>query len=77
VPGAPIVESNTLPDDVKEKLREILSEVTADDIVAAGIDSADSDGFRSVFYATTPVDDEYYDQIRDICEATDATQCQK
>lgn len=77
VPGAPIVESNTLPDDVKDKLREILSEVTADDIVAAGIDSADSDGFRSVFYATTPVDDEYYDQIRDICEATDATQCQK
>ena len=77
VPGAPIVESNTLPDDVKEKLRDILSEVTADDIVAAGIDSADSDGFRSVFYATTPVDDEYYDQIRDICEATDAAQCQK
>jgi phosphonate transport system substrate-binding protein len=76
VPGAPIVESNTLPDDVKEKLREILSEVTADDIVAAGIESADSEGFRSVFYGTTPVDDEYYDQIRDICEATNATQCQ-
>ncbi|TFD83964.1 phosphate/phosphite/phosphonate ABC transporter substrate-binding protein [Cryobacterium lactosi] len=77
VPGAPIVESDTLPTDVKEKLREILSEVTADDIVAAGIDSADSEGFRSVFYGTTPVDDEYYDQIRDICEATNATQCQK
>jgi phosphonate transport system substrate-binding protein len=77
VPGAPIVESDTLPDDVKDTLREILSEVTVDEIVAAGIDSADSDGFRSVFYATTPVDDEYYDQIRDICEATNATQCQK
>jgi phosphonate transport system substrate-binding protein len=77
VPGAPIVESNTLPADVKDKLREILSEVTADDIVAAGIDSANSEGFRSVFYATVPVDDTYYDQIRDICEATNATQCQK
>jgi len=77
VPGAPIVESDTLPDDVKDTLREILSEVTVDEIVAAGIDSADSEGFRSVFYATTPVDDEYYDQIRDICEATNATQCQK
>jgi phosphonate transport system substrate-binding protein len=77
VPGAPIVESETLPEDVKEKLREILAEVTVDDIVAAGIESADSDAFRSVFYATTPVDDEYYDQIRDICEATDAKQCQK
>jgi phosphonate transport system substrate-binding protein len=77
VPGAPIVESNTLPENVKETLREILSEVTVDEIVAAGIDSADSEGFRSVFYGTTPVDDEYYDQIRDICEATEATQCQK
>jgi phosphonate transport system substrate-binding protein len=77
VPGAPIVESETLPQDVKDKLREILAEVTVDDIVAAGIDSADSDGFRSVFYATTPVDDTYYDQIRDICEATNAKQCQK
>lgn len=77
VPGAPIVESDTLPDDVKDTLREILSEVTVDEIVAAGIDSADSEGFRSVFYATSPVDDEYYDQIRDICEATNATQCQK
>jgi len=76
VPGAPIVESDTLPDDVKAQLRDLLSEVTIDDIIAAGIDSADSAGFRSVFYATSPVDDAYYDQIRDICEATDAAQCQ-
>lgn len=76
VPGAPIVESNTLPDDLKEELRDILAEVTIDDIIAAGIDSADSEGFRSVFYETKPVDDAYYDEIREICEATDATQCQ-
>lgn len=77
VPGAPIVESDTLPDDVKEQLRDILGEVTIDDIIASGVASADTDGFRSVFYATTPVDDAYYDQIRDICEVTNATQCQK
>jgi phosphonate transport system substrate-binding protein len=76
VPGAPIVESDALPDDLKQQLKDILSEVTVDDIIAAGIESADSDGFRSVFYETKPVDDAYYDQIRDICEATDATQCQ-
>ena len=76
VPGAPIVESNSLPDDVKAQLKDILSNVTADDMVAAGIDSADSEGFRSVFYQTTPVDDAYYDEIRDICEKTNATQCQ-
>ena len=76
VPGAPLVYSNTLPDDVKDQLVEILAEVTIDDIIASGVDSADSDGFRSVFYATKPVDDAYYDLIRDICEKTDATQCQ-
>ncbi|PPG79660.1 MULTISPECIES: phosphate/phosphite/phosphonate ABC transporter substrate-binding protein [unclassified Rathayibacter] len=77
VPGAPIVESDTLPDDLKEQLREILGEVTIDEIIASGVESADTEGFRSVFYATTPVDDAYYDQIRDICEVTNATQCQK
>ncbi|SFR91883.1 phosphonate transport system substrate-binding protein [Agromyces sp. CF514] len=76
VPGAPIVVSNTLPDDLKSQLTDILGEVTIDDIIAAGIDSADSDGFRSVFYATKPVDDAYYDTIRDICEKTEAEQCQ-
>ena len=75
VPGAPIVESNSLPDDVKAQLKDILSNVTADDMVAAGIDSADSEGFRSVFFQTTPVDDAYYDEIRDICEKTNASQC--
>lgn len=75
VPGAPIVESNSLPDDVKAKLKDILSNVTADDMVAAGIEGADSEGFRAVFFQTTPVDDAYYDQIRDICEKTNASQC--
>ncbi len=76
VPGAPLVSSNTLPAELKDQLVDILGEVTIDDIIASGVDSADSDGFRSVFYATKPVDDAYYDLIRDICEATNATQCQ-
>lgn len=76
VPGAPLVYSSTLPDDVSSKLVDGLAEVTIDDIIAAGIDSADSDAFRSVFYATKPVDDKYYDLIRDICKETEAEQCQ-
>ncbi|WP_435747078.1 phosphate/phosphite/phosphonate ABC transporter substrate-binding protein [Microbacterium sp. PMB16] len=76
VPGAPLVFSSTLPDDVSKKLIDGLAEVTIDDIIAAGIDSADSDSFRSVFYATKPVDDAYYDVIRDICKETKAEQCQ-
>ncbi|MFB9308377.1 phosphonate transport system substrate-binding protein [Agromyces hippuratus] len=76
VPGAPIVLSNTLPEELQTQLTDILGEVTIDEIIAAGIDSADSDAFRSVFFATSPVDDAYYDTIRDICEQTNAEQCQ-
>lgn len=76
VPGAPIVVSDTLPEELKTQLTEILGEVTVDQIIESGIESADSDAFRSVFYATLPVDDAYYDTIRDICEKTEAEQCQ-
>lgn len=76
VPGAPLVYSSTLPDDVSQKLIDGLSDITIDDIIAAGIDGADTDAFRSVFYATKPVDDAYYDLIRDICKETEAEQCQ-
>lgn len=76
VPGAPLVYADALPDDVKTTLTDALAEITVDDIIAAGVDSADSDAFRSVFYATKPVDDAYYDLIRDICEKTEAEQCQ-
>lgn len=76
VPGAPLVYSSTLPEDVTQQLIDGLAEITIDDIIAAGIDSADSDAFRSVFFATKPVDDAYYDLIRDVCAETDAEQCQ-
>lgn len=76
VPGAPLVYSSTLPDDVAQELIDGLSEITIDDIIAAGIDGADTDAFRSVFFATKPVDDAYYDLIRDICKETEAEQCQ-
>lgn len=75
VPGAPLVYANGLPDDVKKKLVDSLAEITIDDIIKAGITSADSDAFRATFYATKPVDDKYYDVIRDICKQTNAKQC--
>ena len=76
VPGAPIVISGSLPDDLQADLTSLLSQVTIDEIIAAGIDSADSDAFRNTFFATEPVNDAYYDTIRDICEKTNATQCE-
>ncbi|MGK9149095.1 phosphate/phosphite/phosphonate ABC transporter substrate-binding protein [Plantibacter flavus] len=76
VPGAPIVVSDVLPDDVKATLTDALSEVTIDQIIESGVKSADSDAFRATFYGTSPVDDSYYDTIRDICKKTNAKQCQ-
>lgn len=75
VPGAPLVVSTNLPQDITAVITDALDEVTIDDIIAAGITSADGEGFRSVFYATKPVDDQYYDLIRDICQKTEAEQC--
>jgi phosphonate transport system substrate-binding protein len=75
VPGAPLVYSSALPDDIAQELIDGLAEITIDDIIAAGIDGADTEEFRSVFFATKPVDDAYYDLIRDICKETEAEQC--
>ena len=76
VPGAPIVVSDTLPTELKTQLTEVLGQVTIDDIIASGVTSADTQAFRDTFYATEPVDDKYYDTIRDICVKTSASQCQ-
>ena len=76
VPGAPIVMSSTLPADLQTQLTEILGEVSIDQIIESGITSADSDAFRAAFFSTEPVDDAYYDTIRDICKETNADQCQ-
>lgn len=77
VPGAPLVFNAALPKDTADKIVSALREVTIDDIVKAGIKNADSDAFKATFYATKPVDDAYYDIIRDICEKTKADQCKK
>lgn len=77
VPGAPIVMSSNLPQATKDKLTSVLSNVTIDQIIAAGISGANSDGFKATFYSTQPVTDSYYDTIRSICKTvTTATQCQ-
>ena len=76
VPGAPIVVSDALPKELVSQISGLLAQVTADEMVEAGIESASSDAFRSVFFETTPVDDAYYDTVRDICETTKASQCQ-
>ena len=76
VPGEPMSISDALPVELKTKLIDGLKNVTIEQIRAAGIAGADSDAFQAVFHAMSPVDDKYYDQIRDICKTTRAPQCQ-
>lgn len=73
VPGAPLVMSTNLPDDVQATLKESLQSITRDDIKAEGIEV--SDAFASFFYELVPVEDSYYDSVRKVCEETGAAQC--
>lgn len=68
VPGAPIVYSNALPQSIKDILIADLSDITFDDMIAAGVEVADEGAAKDWFAGTKPVDDAYYDQIRDLCE---------
>jgi len=68
VPGAPIVYSNALPQSIIDALVDNLSETTMADMIAAGVVVADEDAAKEWFAGTKPIDDAYYDQIRDLCE---------
>jgi phosphonate transport system substrate-binding protein len=68
VPGAPIVYSNALPQSVIDALVDNLSEVTMDEMIEAGVEVDDVEAAKEWFAGTKPVDDSYYDQIRDLCE---------
>lgn len=68
VPGAPIVYSNALPQSIIDVLVDKLSETSMDDMIAAGVKVADEGAAKEWFAGTKPVDDSYYDQIRDLCK---------
>lgn len=76
VPGAPIVVSDNLPGELRTEVAGLMKDLTIDEIAAAGIKGADSEDFKAVFFETKPVDDAYYNTIRDICKSTNASQCQ-
>ncbi len=73
VPGAPVVMSGNLPQDVQDELREQLQGFTIQDIEDAGIEVTDA--FRAYFYELVPVEDSYYDSVRLVCDETGAPQC--
>ncbi len=74
VPGAPLVMSTNLPEDVQQSLKDSLQNITRDEIEAEGIEITDS--FAAFFYELVPVEDSYYDSVRKVCEETGAAQCQ-
>lgn len=67
VPGAPIVYNNALPQSVIDILIAKLSETTMEEMVAEGVVLADEEAAKEWFAGTKPIDDSYYDQIRDLC----------
>lgn len=67
VPGAPLVVSSVLPPSLKQQIIDALTGVTIDDLIAAGVEGADGEGFAAVFNNTEKVDDSYYDTIRALC----------
>lgn len=73
VPGAPLVMSTNLPEDVQTSLKDALQSITRDEIEAEGIEVTDS--FAAFFYELVPVEDSYYDSVRKVCEETGAAQC--
>jgi len=73
VPGAPVVMSGLLPQDLQDELLEKLQGFTVQDIEDAGITVTDA--FRAYFYEMVPVEDSYYDTVRLVCEETGAPQC--
>lgn len=67
VPGPPFAVADGLPADVKKVLTEKMSTVKTADIKAAGITTTDA--FDKFFgEGNKPVDDKYYDNIRDLCK---------
>jgi len=74
VPGAPVVMSTNLPQDVQDELMSSLQNITLTDIASEGIEITDA--FKAYFYELVSVEDSYYDSVRKVCEETGAAQCQ-
>ncbi len=75
VPGGPLVYNNALPQSVRDQLTDILSDLTVDDIAAAGI--ATPDDFKSAFAYTAPVTLDFYKDVQWVCDNIAAAKCGK
>ena len=85
IPGSPIAMGSFLPESLKEALREAFTIANAEYLAAEGYcdEPVTDDGGRTVCpitdenrYGLTPVDDAYYDGIRQVCELTGAAACE-
>jgi phosphonate transport system substrate-binding protein len=67
VPGPPITIANQLPQDIKDLITQKLSDVSLEEMIDAGITVDDLEAAKAWMSALRPVDDKYYDGIRDLC----------
>ncbi|WP_022871771.1 phosphate/phosphite/phosphonate ABC transporter substrate-binding protein [Nesterenkonia alba] len=79
IPASPIfMNRDTLDEETQQTLESIFEEnlINVDNLVDAGYcDSADECSLPEESYEYTPVDDDIYDGIREVCEITEAEAC--
>ena len=79
IPAAPIfMNAETLDEELQEQLSGIFSDelINVDNLVEAGYcDSAEECSLPEGSYEYTPVEDDLYDGIREVCEITEAEAC--
>ncbi|NLS09101.1 phosphate/phosphite/phosphonate ABC transporter substrate-binding protein [Nesterenkonia sp. MY13] len=79
IPASPIfMNTDTLDEETQEELRGMFDEglINVDALVEAGYcDSADDCSLPEESYEYTPVEDDIYDGIREVCEITEAEAC--
>lgn len=79
IPASPIfMNTETLDEETQETLRGLFDDelINVDNLVEAGYcDSAEECSLPEESYEYTPVEDDLYDGIREVCEITEAEAC--
>jgi phosphonate transport system substrate-binding protein len=76
IPGAPIGISDTLPEDLRERLTKVIEEkANADSLRADGFCQGECPLGNANAYGYTKVDDAFYDGVREVCRIARPGSC--
>jgi phosphonate transport system substrate-binding protein len=78
IPGSPIAVSLDLPESLVDEIRRVLLEqANSDALLEAGLCDGECRLTDEQAWGFAEVDDEYFDGVREVCEATEAEACQE